>query len=132
MSAQREFARPGTRGVIPEVLMEIPETLICPGAVMVFVVVEVGGGAILTGILEIVGAWIDDAVTPANGDTLGVGIVANGLTPRLAISQEASGIPARGLPPGVVGVVDIGVDGDAGGPLDPALHIPETPTVPIA
>ena len=67
-----------------------------------------------------------------NGDTPGIGIVAQELTPRLAISEEASGIPALGLPPGVTGVVDVGEDGDAASPLEVALHIPVTPTVPAA
>jgi hypothetical protein len=67
-----------------------------------------------------------------NGETLGVGIVAQGLTPRLAISQEPSGIPILGLPPGVVGVVDVGVDADVARPLEPGLHIPDTPTAALA
>lgn len=92
--------------------------LICPGAVMVFVVV-VGVGAVLTGITGIVGGAIPGPAVLTNGDTFGVGIVGQELTPRLAISQEPNGIPVLGLPPGVVGIVDVGVDGDAGGPLDP-------------
>src|SRR5258708_16361279 len=99
--------------------MGIPETLICPGAVTVFVVV-VGSGAVGTGVA---GIGITGGATPgpamlANGDKLGVGSVAQEPTPRLAISQEASGIPVLGLPPGVVGAVDIGADGDVGGPFD--------------
>jgi hypothetical protein len=118
--------------VIPETLMGIPETLICPGAVTVFVVV-VGSGAVATGVA---GIGITGGATPgpamlANGDKLGVGSVAQEPTPRLAISQEASGIPVLGLPPGVVGAVDIGADGDVGGPFDAKLHIPETPTVSV-
>jgi hypothetical protein len=103
-------------------LAVIPETL--PGIVVV--AVKVGSDA----------AGMAGGATPgpamlANGDKLGVGIVAQEPTPRLAISQEASGIPVRGLPPGVVGAVDIGADGDIGGPFDAKLHIPETPTVSV-
>jgi hypothetical protein len=99
------------------------------GTVGVFV--EVDRGVVTTGITGIVGDAVPGPATLMNGDTPGVGIVAQELTPRLAISQESSGIPARGLPPGVVGVVDMGVDGEVGGPLDPAPHIPDTPSVPI-
>jgi hypothetical protein len=94
--------------------------------------VEASGGAVTTGITGIVG---DEALGPtvlANGDTFRADMGAQELTPRFAISQESSGIPTLGLPPGVVGVVDVGVDGDAGGPLEPVPHIPDTPTVPIA
>jgi hypothetical protein len=112
-------------------LMEIPERLICPGAVMVFVVV-VGVEAVMTGVTgTVVGVVMPGPAVLTKGDTVGAGIVAKELTPRLAISQDPSGIPTLGLPPGVVGVVDVGVDGDVGGPLDPAPHIPDTPTVPI-
>jgi hypothetical protein len=105
--------------------------LICPGAVMVFVVV-VGVGAVLTGVIgTVVGVVMPGPAVLTNGDTFGAGNVAQELTPRLAISQEPSGSPVLGLPPGVVGVVDVGVDGDMGGPLDPGPHIPATPTVPI-
>jgi len=106
--------------------------LICPGTVMVFVVV-VGVGAVMTGVTgTVVGVVMPGPAVFTNGDTFGAGIVAQELTPRLAISQEPSGRPTLGLPPGVVGVVDVGVDGDIGGPLDPAPHIPDTPIVPIA
>jgi len=111
--------------------MEIPETLICPGAVTVFVVV-VGVGAVVTGVVGIAGSATPGPAVLTNGDKPGVGIVAQEPTPRLAISEEPSGIPVLGLPPGVVGTVGIGVDGDVGGPFDAELHIPETPTVPIA
>lgn len=94
--------------------------------------VEVGGGVVTTGITEIVGEAALGPTVLANGDTRGVGIGAKELTPRLAISQEASGIPTLGLPPGVVGVIDVGIDGDVGGLLEPVPHIPDTPTVPIA
>src|ERR1700728_4677545 len=119
---------PGTRGVIPETLMGIPETLICPGAVTVFVVV----GGVATGVAGIAGGATPGPTVLTNGDKPGVGIVAQEPTPRLAISEEPSGTPVLGLPPGVVGAVDIGADGDVGGPFDAKLHIPETPTVSIA
>lgn len=93
---------------------------------------EVGGGAVTTGMTGIVGDGTLGTTVLANGETAGVGIGAEELTPRLAISQESRGIPILGLPPGVVGVVAVGLDGDIGGPLDPAPHIPDTPTVPNA
>ena len=105
----------------------IPETL--PGIAVV--AVKVGSGAVTTGAAGIAGGATPGPAMLANGDKLGVGIVAQEPTPRLAISQEASGIPVRGLPPGVVGAVDIGADGDIGGPFDAKLHIPETPTVSV-
>ena len=105
----------------------IPETL--PGIAVV--AVKVGSGAVTTGVAGIAGGATPRPAMLANGDKLGVGIVAQEPTPRLAISQEASGIPVRGLPPGVVGAVDIGADGDIGGPFDAKLHIPETPTVSV-
>jgi hypothetical protein len=116
--------------VIPETLMGIPETLICPGAVMVFVV-EVGNGAVVTGIVGVVGSAVANPTLPTIGDTLAVGIAAAELTPRLAISQEPSGIPVLGLPPGVVGVVEVGVVGDVA--MSPELnpHKPDTPIVPM-
>jgi len=120
------------RAGIPETLMELPETLICPGAVTVFVVV-VGVGAVMTGVSgTVVGVVMAGPTVLTNGDAPGVGIVAKGLTPRLAISQEPSGSPVLGLPPGVVGAVDIGVDGDVAGLPDPEPHIPDTPTVSVA
>jgi hypothetical protein len=100
----------------------------------VALLVEVESGAVTMGIVGTVDSAgpTEPPAVPTNGDTLGVGIVAQGLTPRLAISQEPSGIPVLGLPPGVVGVVDVGVDADVARPLEPGLHIPDTPTVPIA
>lgn len=86
----------------------------------------------MTGIAGMVGGAVPGPAVPTNGDTFGVGNVAQELTPRLAISQEPNGIPVLGLPPGVVGAIDVGADGDAGGPLDPEPQIPDTPTVPVA
>jgi hypothetical protein len=90
------------------------------------VFVEVEGGAVMTGIVD---RAVLGPTVPTIGDTVGVGIAAEELTPRLAISQEASGIPVRGLPPGVVGVVEVGVEGDE--TPEPTPHIPDNPTVPI-
>jgi hypothetical protein len=69
---------------------------------------------------------------PVIGDTLVVGTAVVGLTPRLPISKEPSGVPARALPLGEddVEVVDIG-DDDAAGLLEPAPHIPDNPDVSI-
>ena len=95
----------------------------------VVLVVEVDNGVVTTGMVGTVGRVVP-VVVVANGDALSVGNVAQELTPRLAISAEPNGIPVLGLPPGVVGVVDVGAEGDR--PLEPGLHIPDTPTVPIA
>jgi hypothetical protein len=59
------------------------------------------------------------------GDTPRVGTAAAALTPRLPISKEPSGIPARALPPGVV---DVG-DEEETRLLDPEPHIPDMPAV---
>jgi hypothetical protein len=91
-------------------------------------VVESGGGLVTVGI----GGGGVIASVPTVGNTPGVGIAAAELMPRLAISEEPSGIPVRGLPPGVVGVVDVGVEGVEAMPLEPAPHIPDTPALPIA
>jgi hypothetical protein len=94
---------------------------------MPVVVVEGAGGVVMVGIA---GGSIVPRVL-AKGDTIAVGIAAAELTPRLAISQEPSGIPVRGLPPDVVGVVEVGVVGDVA--MFPELnpHKPDTPIVPM-
>jgi len=123
---------PGTRAGIPDILAGIPETLSNNPVGLVDTVVllvEVDSGVVTTGMVGTVGRVVP-VVVVANGDALSVGNVAQELTPRLAISEEPNGIPVLGLPPGVVGVVDVGVEGDR--PLEPGLHIPDTPTVPIA
>jgi hypothetical protein len=53
------------------------------------------------------------------------------LIPALLISDESSGMPVRGTPPMVIGVVDVGVD-DAMTLLEPDPHIPDMPEVSIA
>jgi hypothetical protein len=107
-------------------LIEVIDAARLAGAVVVVVGVDSG----TTGMFGTVGSVVPGVV--ANGDTNGVGIAAQEPTPRLAISEEPSGMPALGLPPGVVGAVDIGVDGDAASPFESALHVPVTPTVPMA
>jgi hypothetical protein len=71
---------------------------------------------------------IDIPTGPVVGNTLIVGIVTAGLTPRLPISVEPNGIPVRATPPGVVGDVDVGVDEEAM-LLEPEPHIPDSPDV---
>jgi hypothetical protein len=87
-----------------------------------------GSGGVVT-----VGTGGASAVSrvPTVGSTLAVGIVAAELTPRLAISEEPSGMPVRGLPPGVVGVVEVGVVGDVAMLPELNPHKPDTPIVPI-
>jgi hypothetical protein len=113
------IAVPGTR-------LGIPET--SPGLGAVVMLVEVDGGAVMTGI---VGSAVLGPTVPTIGNTVGVGIAGAELTPRLPISQEPSGIPVRGLPPGVAGVVDVGVVGDVAMLPELNPHNPDTPTVPF-
>jgi hypothetical protein len=74
----------------------------------------------------IVGAAAVEPTLPVMGDTLAVGTAAAELTPRLLISVESSGIPARALV--VVDDVNVGEDGVAA-LLEPAPHIPDNPAV---
>jgi hypothetical protein len=60
------------------------------------------------------------------GDTLVVGTAAAELTPRLPISVESSGIPARVLV--VADDVEVGLD-DEVTVLEPEPHIPDNPAV---
>jgi hypothetical protein len=62
------------------------------------------------------------------GDTLTIGTAAAELTPRLPISVDPNGMPVRGTPPGVVGVVDVGADDEAM-LLEPEPHMPDNPEV---
>jgi hypothetical protein len=71
---------------------------------------------------------IDGEIVVGVGATPKVGTAAAELTPRLAISVESRGIPARAAPPGVVGVV--GVE-DAATLFEPEPHIPDIPDVSI-
>ena len=63
---------------------------------------------------------------PAIGDALGVGTAVAELTPRLLISVESSGIPARVLV--VPDDVEVGAD-DEVTVLEPEPHIPDDPAV---
>ena len=70
-----------------------------------------------------------DALAPAVpmvADEFGMGTAAADLTPRLPISVESSGIPARMLV--VADDVEVGVD-DAVMLLEPEPHIPDDPAV---
>jgi hypothetical protein len=62
------------------------------------------------------------------GDTLVVGTAAGGLTPRLPISVEPNGTPARAAPLDVVGDIEVG-DDDAAMLPEPEPHIPDNPDV---
>jgi hypothetical protein len=70
---------------------------------------------------------------PVMGDTLVVGTAVRGLTPRLPISEEPMGIPARALPLGELADVDVGDEGvgvdDAATLLEPEPHIADNPDV---
>jgi hypothetical protein len=80
--------------------------------------------------MGIVGATEFGITVFTNGDMFVVGIAGAELTPRLVISVESNGIPARANPPGVVGDVDAGVDDEAMLP-EPEPHIPDVPDVSI-
>jgi hypothetical protein len=62
----------------------------------------------------------------AIGETLGAGTAAQAPTPRLAISVESSGIPARAL--GVADDAEVGADDEAT-LVAPEPHIPDKPAV---
>jgi hypothetical protein len=68
---------------------------------------------------------IDSETVLVIGATPIVGTAAAELTPRLPISVESRGIPARAAPPGVVGVED------AVTLFEPEPHIPDIPDVSI-
>jgi hypothetical protein len=108
----------------------LPDAVAVPRVVQPVPVIVVEGvdGAVVVGVtVEIVGV----VVPRVPSDTLGIGTAAAELTPRLAISEEPSGIPVRGLPPGVVGVVEVGVVSDVAMSLEGNPHNPDTPIVPI-
>ena len=65
---------------------------------------------------------------PTVGDTPVVGTNGAELTPRLLISIEPNGIPARAPPLGVVDEVEVGFDDEAT-LLEPEPHIPDNPDV---
>ena len=76
----------------------------------------------------VVGSTSLGPMVPTMGNTPTIGTAGAELTPRLAISVEPNGIPVRATPPGVVGVVDVGLD-DAAMLLEPEPHIPDMPDV---
>ncbi len=65
---------------------------------------------------------------PNIGEMLTVGTAAAELTPRLPISVDPNGMAVRGLPPTVVGDIELGVD-EAVTLLEPEPHIPDRPDV---
>ena len=65
---------------------------------------------------------------PVIGNTLVVGTVGAALTPRLPISIDPNGTPARAPPLVAVGGADVGFD-DAAMLLEPEPHIPVNPDV---
>jgi hypothetical protein len=87
------------------------------------VVDEAATGAVTTGT-----AGATMPCEPTMGDTPGVGTGAMELTPRLLISVEPSGIPARAAPPGTVDDVEVGAE-EAATLLEPEPHIPDIPDV---
>ena len=76
--------------------------------------------------MGIVGAELP--TLPVMGATVVVGATVVGLTPRLPISKDPNGTPARALLLGGVDDVDVGVD-DAAMLLEPEPHIPDNPDV---
>ena len=82
---------------------------------------EAASGEVTTGTAGATTLWV-----PINGDVLGVGTGAIELIPRLPISVEPNGIPARAL---VLDMVDdVGVE-DAATLVEPDPHIPDIPDV---
>lgn len=91
-----------------------------PGVAIEADVVE---GAVTVGIVGTVGATL-----PVTSGTTGVGSSAAELTPRLPTSVEPKGMPVLGLPPAVVGAVEVGLE-DAAMLLEPEPHMPDMPAV---
>lgn len=69
-----------------------------------------------------------NATLPVTSGTAGVGTSAAELTPRFPISVESRGMPILGLPPIVVGAVELGVE-DAAMLSEPEPHMPDMPAV---
>jgi hypothetical protein len=76
---------------------------------------------------EVAGIVATDELAPTVGDTLAVGTAGAALTPRLLISVESNGTPAR-APLAGVDDVEVGLD-DAAMLLEPEPHIPVNPDV---
>jgi hypothetical protein len=93
------------------------------GTVLVVVVEEAVEGDETVGI---VGTVAVGPTVPVIGATLGAGTAAQAPTPRLAISVESSGIPARAL--GVADDAEVGADEEAT-LVAPEPHIPDKPAV---
>ena len=74
--------------------------------------------------MSIVGTVAINPTVPMTGDTPGMGTAAAELTPRLPISEESSGIPARAVV--VAEDVEAGVEATL---LEPEPHIPDNPAV---
>jgi hypothetical protein len=89
------------------------------------VAIEAGAieGAVTVGTVGKVGEML-----PVTSGAAGVGRSAAELTPRLPISVEARGMPILGLPPSVVGAVELGLE-DAAMLLEPEPHMPDMPAV---
>jgi hypothetical protein len=68
------------------------------------------------------------AVLPVTSGTAGMETGAAELTPRLPISVESRGMPVLGLPPSVVGAVELGLE-DPAILLEPEPHMPDMPAV---
>jgi hypothetical protein len=100
----------------------IPETLLATVPVVTVGDEASEDRAVTTGTVGI------EPIAPGVAATPRVGTRAGELTPRLAISVEPSGTPARAAPPVTVG--DVGVD-DATALFDPEPHIPDIPDVSI-
>jgi len=112
-------------------LFQKPPGVIVVGRILVLPMVPVGAVLVVAGGGAIVGTVGANGVGPTKptiGDTVGVGTTGVALTPRLPISNEPNGMPVRATPPGVVGVVAVGVD-DEITLLEPEPHIPDIPAV---
>jgi hypothetical protein len=83
------------------------------------------GEAVAAETVGMVGATDVDPTLPVIGNTLVVGTAATELTPRLPISVESRGIPARTF----VVVDDVDVGADVATPVEPEPHIPDNPAV---
>jgi len=84
--------------------------------------------ALAIGTLGTVGNTAIGPTVPMIGDTAGPGTGAAELTPRLPISKDPNGRPVRAAPPGVVGVVEVGVEDEAI-LLEPEPHMLDIPDV---
>lgn len=86
------------------------------------------GTGVATGAVTVGTVGTVAATLPIKVGAVGVGSSVAELTPRLPISVESRGIPVLGLPPGVIGVVELGLE-DAAMLLEPEPHMPDMPAV---